>query len=308
MELARNNEVFFDSISHTYLLGDKVLMGVTSLMKKHKLSPSYAGIDKETLDRAAAEGSAIHKEIEDYDNGLAVLVSPLIQEYQELNLKFVANEYLVTDGETIASFIDGIYEGSSPNKVRLCDYKSTVEVHRRALAWQLGIYKYFFVRQNPQIEVEDTFCLHIDKKLRKIKGIIPINAVTESEVEALLLAEKEGRIYVDEYTEPSASLVLSEQELVAYVENQSRIAELKLAIKEIEEIIKTYDKRILAYMQQNNLEKMDADGGTISIKKAYTRETVDTAKLKAKRPDIYDQFIKETKVAASIVYKKSKEK
>lgn len=305
MELRHNKDIFFEPLTHTYWLGEKELMGVTSLMKKHGLSASYAGISKATLDKAAAEGTAIHKEIEDYDNGLAILASPLIEEYKALGLKFIANEYLVSDGENVASFIDGIYEGSGPKKVRICDYKSTSEVHKRPLAWQLGIYKVFFERMNPGLEVEDTFCIHIDKKERKIKGVIPITPVTEAEVDALLLAEKEGRIYIDEYTEPSASLVLTDEELQSYIENQSKVAELKQTVKNIEAVLKEYDERILAYMQENNLDKLDADGYTISIKKAYSRESIDTAKLKAKRPDIYEQFVKKSNVSASLIFKQN---
>ena len=106
MELRNNTRVFFDPLSHTYLMGDKILTGVTTLMRKHGLSPDYSGIPKATLDKAAEEGTAIHKEIEDYDNGLSVLRTPLIEDYialcQQNGLKFLANEYLVSDDESVA--------------------------------------------------------------------------------------------------------------------------------------------------------------------------------------------------------------
>ena len=213
---------------------------------------------------------------------------------------------MVSDNEIFASFIDGVYEGSAPGKVRLCDYKSTQKVHKRALAWQLGIYKVFFERQNPNLEVEDTFCLHIDKKERKINGLIPITPVTEEEVLALLDAERNGRIYVDTYQEPSVSLVLSDEEMVAYIANQSKIAELKETIKGLENILKEFDKRILSYMIENNLDTMDAGEGTIAIKKGYQRSAIDSTRLKSKRPDIYDQFIKTTEVAPSLIFKPNK--
>ena len=304
MRLNENKRVFFDPTAHLYLLdGERLLMGVTSLMKKHGLSADYSGIAKKVLDAAAAEGTAIHQEIEDYDNGKAVLISPLIQEYRELGLKFIANEYLVSDNDIVASAIDGVYEGEHKNGVILVDYKATQKVHKRALSWQLGIYKVFFERQNPTLKVEKTLCLHIDKKERKIKGLIPIDPVSEEEVTALLTAEKNGEIYCDNYSEPNVEVILSGEELNAYVANQSEIAKLKEAVKEIESVLKEYDKRILEYMKSHNLDKMDAPDGTISIKKGYTRVGIDTEKLKKKRPDIFAQFTKETSVSPSIIYK-----
>ena len=132
--------VFFEPTSHSYVLdGETLLMGVTSLMKKHGLSPDYSGIPEATLRKAAEEGTAIHKEIQDYENGISVLASDLISEYKKLGLKFIASEYQVTDYETVASAIDGIYEGSKKKKVKLVDFKTTQKYHRRSLEWQLGI-------------------------------------------------------------------------------------------------------------------------------------------------------------------------
>ena len=65
------------------------------------------------------------------------------------------------------------------------------------------------------------YCLHIDKKERTIKGLVPIEPVSEAEVVALLLAENEGRIYIDQHEEPSAELVLTDAELTAYVTQQA---------------------------------------------------------------------------------------
>ena len=44
-----NQEVYFDSITHTYLMGDKILQGVTTLMRKHGLSTDYSGIPDHIL-------------------------------------------------------------------------------------------------------------------------------------------------------------------------------------------------------------------------------------------------------------------
>lgn len=304
MELQDNKMVFFDPVSHTYLMGDKVLIGVTSLMAKHGLSPDYSGIPEATLKKAAAEGTAIHQEIEDYDNGVSVLRTPLIEEYidicRENGLIFARNEYLISDDELVASSIDGVY--GPENDISLVDYKTTQKVHRRPLAWQLGIYKVLFERQTGR-KVAKCYCLHIDKKERTIKGLVPIEPVSEAEVDALLLAEKEGRIYIDQYEEPSAELVLTDAELTAYVTQQAEIARLKEQIKAIEETIKGLDARVLDYMTKNNLEVLEGGGGVFKVKKAYERTAVDTARLKKMQPGIYEQYKKTTTVAASLTFK-----
>ena len=304
MELQDNKRVFFDPVSHTYLMGDKVLIGVTSLMAKHGLSPDYSGIPEATLKKAAAEGTAIHQEIEDYDNGVSVLRTPLIEEYidicRENGLIFARNEFLISDDELVASSIDGVY--GPENDISLVDYKTTQKVHRRPLAWQLGIYKVLFERQTGR-KVAKCYCLHIDKKERTIKGLVPIEPVSEAEVDALLLAEKEGRIYIDQYEEPSAELVLTDAELTAYVTQQNEIARLKEQIKGIEETLKGLDKRVLDYMLENNLSELQGGGGTFKVKAAYERASVDVPRLRKLQPGIYEQYKKVTTVAASLTFK-----
>lgn len=308
MDLVNNTQVFFEPLSHTYLCGDKVLIGVTTLMAKHGLAPDYSGIPVATLKKAADEGTAIHREIQDYDNGLSVLRTPLIEEYialcEEKGLKFVASEYLVSDNETVASSIDCVYgEG---NEVILVDIKTTTKPHMRPLAWQLGCYKVFFERQNPGKKVVGCYCLHIDRKEKTIKGLIPVDVVTEAEVDALIEAERDGRIYVDQYEEPSAEVVLTDAELTAYVVQASEIASLKDKIKQIEESLKGLDKRVLDYMLEHNLESMEGGGGVFKVKKAYERTSIDTERLKKMQPGIYDQYKKTTTVAASLTFKPTK--
>lgn len=308
MDLVNNTQVFFEPLSHTYLCGDKVLIGVTTLMAKHGLSPDYSNIPAATLKKAADEGTAIHREIQDYDNGLSVLRTPLIEEYialcAEKGLKFVASEYLVSDNETVASSIDCVY--GEKNEVILVDIKTTTKPHMRPLAWQLGCYKVFFERQNPGKKVVGCYCLHIDRKAKTIKGLIPVDVVTEAEVDALITAEREGRIYIDEYEEPSAEIVLTDEELSAYVIQASEIASLKDKIKQIEESLKGLDKRVLDYMLEHNLETMEGGGGVFKVKKAYERTSIDTDRLKKMQPGIYDQYKKTTTVAASLTFKPTK--
>lgn len=315
MELRNNDRVFFEPLSHTYLLdGEKPLIGVTELMKKHGLGADYSGIPEKVLNKAAEEGTALHKEIEDYDNGLSVLRSPLIEQYAKLcaqtGLIFVSNEYLVSDNELVASSIDGVYglknRERKKNEVVLIDYKSTQKVHTRPLQFQLGIYKVLFERQNPGLTVVATYCLHLDKKTKSIKGLVPIEPVSEAEVDALLEAERQGIIYIDDKEEPSAELVLTDQELAAYVVQQEEITRHKEQIKKIEDTLKGMDNRVKDYMLEHGLEKLEGGGGVFTLKKAYKRAGIDVDRLKKIQPGLYEQYKKETTVSASISFKQNK--
>lgn len=304
MVLANNDRVFFDETSHSYLLDDdKILIGVTSLMKKHGLAPDYSGVPEATLRKAAEEGTAIHKEIEDYDNGISVLNTELIDGYRKLGLRHIASEYIVSDNETVASAIDGVYEGPKPNSVIIIDYKTTQKVHTRALEWQLGFYRTLFERQNPGVEVTGCYCLHIDKKSRKILGLIPINPVPSDMVDEVIGVEREGGFYVDPYQPTPASIVLSESEVHTYLDRLSTIAELKERLKKYEAFVKACDDRILAYMLDNNLEVMSVSDGTIKLKKGYQRKTVDTARLAKDYPQLAAKYEKVSEVSPSIIYK-----
>jgi len=310
MELRNNPNVFFSKEAHIYLCGDKELQGATTLLRRHGLMPDYSGIPDKVLEEAARKGTALHEAIESYDNGESVLMTPFLQEYkqicQENGLKFLVNELLISDEELVASMIDGVYKGSKKDTVILVDYKSTLKLHWRSLSWQLSLYKVLFERQFPGIKVEALKVLHLDKKEGKVLGLYPVEEIPETEVDALLQAEKEGRIYIDQTEEPSAEIVLTDAELTAYVTQQNEIARLKEQIKGIEETLKGLDKRVLDYMLEHNLDSLEGGGGVFKVKKAYERTSIDTERLKKMQPGIYEQYKKTSTVAPSLSFKPNK--
>lgn len=299
--LAQVEGVVFDREQHTYWseLG-LPLMGVTGLMKKHGLAPDYGNIDPETLAKAAERGTAIHSFLEAYDNGVSVIDEwNVLKAYKKLKLKVICSEYMVTDGELVASFVDKVLADYS-----LADVKTTSEVHTKALEWQLSIYAYLFERQNPSIKVPALWCIHV--RPGKEAKLIPINRIPDSEVEKLLDAERNGVTYIDERETPSATFALTEDKVKALVTGLEKIETLKTAIKAYETAIKFYQEDMLQYMVDNNLEELKCESGVFRRKAAYTRESVDTARLKAEHPRIYGQYMKTVEVKGSISYKSNK--
>ena len=306
-----SDRVYFESQSHSYLLDDSVLLsGVTELMKKHGLSPDYGDIPESVLRKAAEEGTAIHREIQAYENGESIFASPLIDEYKDIcaraGLKFVASEYLVSDFALVASSIDMVYEVRE-GEVVLVDIKTTQKYHRRALEFQLGIYRYLFEKLNPDIKVVGCACLWIDKKTKHIKDLIEVTPVTTQEVIALLDCERQGLIYVDENDTPDLGEVLSPEDAQLLAQHASQIAELEATLKVLKDADEAIRAKLLDYMESNNIDSISCPGGTFTRREATTKTTVDSKLLQEKYPAVYSKVLKTSAVKGSITYKPTKE-
>lgn len=298
LELKRNKKVFFSEIVHCYL-NDKgeELIGVTSLMKKHGLGADYSGIPQDVLERAAERGSRVHRLLEDYDNGKAVEDCPILQSYKGLNLQVAASEYLISDNKTVASSIDKVLEDCS-----LVDIKTTSELHIKALEWQLSIYAYLFERQNKGLKVPYLYALHIrDARCRPLREI---NRLPDAEVERLLECERKGIIYT---AVPSAGPTLSEvwpEAQIAEVKRlEETVTELEAKAKEYKAVLEQYRSRLYEFMLEHNIDKMETDSFSYTLKRPYEKVAFDTARFKEEEPQMYDQYTKLTQVKGNVIYK-----
>lgn len=79
----------------------------------------------------------------------------------------------------------------------------------------------------------------------------------------------------------------------AYAEFQKKALEMDLKIKEVKEKIKTA-------MEENNKSFYEDDFIKISYRKATTRTSIDSKKLKEELPDIYEEYSKISNVASSV--------
>ena len=297
MRLFENTEVVFDSLTHSYFTSDnKRLIGVTSLMAKHDLAPNYSSVPEAVLKKAAERGTAVHHLLEAYDNGELVEETPELTSYRKLGLKVVASEYLVSDNETVASSIDKVVFVDE-DTVDLADIKTTSVLHKEAVAWQLSIYKYLFLLQNPNIKVRELYAIHVRNGKAK-KELI--QEVSREEVERLLKCEREGWLYVSEAQ--SHTLPVEARMLVA---NLTRLAEMKAAVKALEAACGESSEKLIEYMQKSGIKTLTEPEGTFTLKDSYTRESIDSKALKEKEPDIYERYLKTTTVKPSLSFKAS---
>ena len=304
MKLVENKKIFFDETTHTYLDEDNnVLIGVTSLMKEMGLSPSsYKDIPEDVLERAARRGSATHKAIERYCKGekdIPELSDPEFGEetrlnlyaFTQLGLKVLANEYLVSDNEHIASSIDLV-----PDDLSLIDIKTTFEVHWESVAWQLSIYKYLFELQNPKKKVKRLQVLHIRGGKAKLYDVAEI---PQSEVKRLITAYKNGETFI-----PDALIKLTPEEEKAISllsQLEEKIVSLKAQAKAFEEQKAGLVEGIITLMEKHSVKKWEVSP-TLSFTYVapVEKETIDSKKLKEEQPEIFKEYSKKSTTKASL--------
>lgn len=307
MKLKQQKKVAFDPICHQYFFEGRQLIGVTSLMAKHGLSPDYEGVPQGVLEKAAEKGTALHLLLEKYDGGESVVVKTdaekrTIKDYKALGLNCLASEFLVSDLATTASFIDKVY-GRGENEVELCDIKTTAQIHDRALSWQLSIYKYLFLLANPKAKVVGLSVLQFDKNTGELKAYRPVREIPEEKVRQLLDCEAMELPFEDDGEDiPSAELALPENELAEYVAVSEQLLALKNSIDLLTEKKKEYDARVLAYMDKEGLTTLKAETGEFRLRRGSSRTTIDTKALKAAYPDIAERFSKTSETSASLTF------
>lgn len=314
IKLTANKKVIYDDFSHTYLCGDKVLKGVTTLMKEHDLSANYGDVDENVLRAAARRGSAVHKMLEDYDNGESIVTQDVeydgkvvitaeeleanLKAYKKLGLNVISSEFLISDNKMVASSIDKVLYNGTGDSVDLADVKTTSTLHIKALEWQLGIYKYLLEKQCKKVKVDKCYAIHIRKGEAKF---VLINPVGEDRVKSLFDAEKKGVKYQDVApTIDTSSLIISEEDVAMMVGVDRQLAELAQAKKELEAQVAGLKDRIYQFMVEKNIVEMDLKGGYFKLKKPYQKTSVDSKKLKEKYPDIAEECSVTTEVKGSI--------
>lgn len=139
IQLNEQTKVCFHEAEHTYTMGDIELSGVTTMLKTMLFQDKYKDVPEEILQRAAAYGSAVHKQIE------MAINEGVITDSAELNNA----RRLLIDTKTTSGGLDKDY-----------------------LSWQLSVYAYLFELQNPHLKVSELYGLwlrHSDCGFEQIK-------------------------------------------------------------------------------------------------------------------------------------------
>lgn len=171
--------------THTYIYDGVVLPSITQLLKV-KFGNKYNNIPKATLERAAEQGTAVHKAIEDYEQGGYESALPELRNYKFLKKAYkfdcVSNEVPVVlfwNGEAVAAGrLDLVL--TEGEQIGLGDIKRTSALDKNYLAYQLNLYRIAY-QQCYDTEISFLRGLHLREDTRKYVTL-PINENLVSEI------------------------------------------------------------------------------------------------------------------------------
>jgi len=290
-------KVLFDEETHKYTLinnktGEKNdLTSVTTLLKKHNITPDYSMVDDNVLKAKAEYGKVVHEELEKYvKNGEIGFTSELqafITVCEQHNIKPHNSEFLVFNDE-IAGTVDVEGVVGENELAFIGDYKTTATLHKEAVAWQLSLYA--FLQSN--VIYEKYFCFHFpDKDTCKLVELQPI---PEQEIIKLLEAERNCEIY------QKRTLELTEADTDKIVTVQRELKSIDDRKKELEKIEAELKSFLIEKMEETGVKSIDNDYFRITYVAPFTRETIDSARLKKEQPEIAGQYLKTSVTNASV--------
>ncbi|MDD6581571.1 MAG: hypothetical protein PUF10_02690 [Bacteroidales bacterium] len=290
--------VIFDPAAHTYRLGDKMLSGITGIIKNLVFPDMYADIPAHILNAAADRGHEIHRCIQEYVDGCAVpFLSDEVEQFKAATegIEFIASEYLVTDGaERYASAIDLV-----DSECNLYDIKTTSKLNIEYLQWQLSIYADFFERQNG-VEAGKLYALHVrDGQCRMVE----VERLPSEWTARLLDCGYTGEVFENPMKKETLPTVFDSKQIQRAKEVEALIVARKNELKRLEDEMKLISDYFKDIMTANGLKSFESDQLKITIKDGYVRDGIDTKRLKEEKPDVWEEYYKPTNVSGSITIK-----
>lgn len=180
-----NYEIEYLDEEHIYLCNGVIVPSVSQVL--HLIFPDkYKNVDKKILNAKAKYGTQLHNYIEQYENGLITQELNYIQEasfrqYLKLKDKYGIE---VLEQEQIVNYKD-IYAGRfdmTANVVTdycLCDIKTTAELDKEYLSWQLSLYEYASGKKFDKL-----YAIWLPKK--DLGKLVEIERKSKEEIEKLL--------------------------------------------------------------------------------------------------------------------------
>lgn len=298
----KDSGVIFNAEDHTYLLGDKILSGITAVLQRQFFPTEFEGIPKHIVDAAAEYGTGVHASCEDFDanwnNDGTIEVQDYIQISRDYDLHHEASEYTVTDGKEYASQIDKVYRVSE-DTFDLGDIKTYGQMTADKLEkarWQLSIYAYLFELQNKKAKVRNLFVIHLRNKQKKdgswdhIAEIIFVNRIPSDICKDLLATDLIGEQFANPFGIPEE-----------YKLQETMIRELIQTKAAIEEKLANIKAKILTEMTAKNVRTWATETMRLTRKLPSIRSSFNLPLFKQEHPEYnYDDYMRTSEVAGSL--------
>lgn len=290
----RLSKVVFDEIEHTYTLDGKKLSGVTALLHRQLFQSKYDGIPKDVMQAAAERGNAIHRQVEMYESFGGEIWDDEVNAYIKLKAKnkfdTVATEWLVSDNEHVASSIDVVFQKGKD--LVLCDIKTTSKLDMEYLSWQLSIYKYLLLLDNPKAKVKSLIACWLPKEQYGKPKMVEVPEKPMEWVKELIACDARGEQWVN----PEAPVVREESSLSVPVDMVTAIAEWLRA----EQVAKDVKERLKALMEEHGVMKWENEVFTASLTAPTTSTTFDSKAFEKADPETYEKYLKTTERKGSL--------
>ena len=295
MELVKS-PVAFDSDAHTYTATDgRHLQGITGMLSRQLFPDKYAGVDDETLRKAAERGSMIHSVCELVDAGFPT-DSPEANGYKQLKaaigLVHEASEYIVSDNEHFASPIDKVYR-ESENEFSLADVKTTYKYDSEYVRWQLSIYAFFFERQNPGAKVKNLYGIWLRGDRHEIH---PEERIPAEIVDSLLQCEITGEQFINPFAVQKVECDLPKR----YAQLEDAIVEIAVQERLWSDRKKEMTQGIKEEMAKAGVTKWTGRKVSFTRTEDYEREDFDKKRFAADHPELYMKYLIKTKCSGRI--------
>lgn len=285
MTLNDSGVVFIEN-PRGYWIGETHLEGLTGMIGRQLFPNKYAAVPEKILAKAAERGHRIHEEIQVYDM-FGEVASDEVRWYADMKeseqFDVLDSEYLVTDGTHFASAIDKVIV--KDEKVCLADVKTTYELDKEYISWQLSIYKYLFELLNPDIKVDKLYAIWV----RNGASLHEVNEIPQKDVIELLNCERQGLQYIKK-----------EVDAIKAIEVAKQMSEVLVEIAELEAKRDAFKGQMEELFESYGVDKLDNEYFTISRVNGYTKESFDSKKFKEDNAELYSNYIKQTEVKPSI--------
>lgn len=301
--------VIFDEIKHMYTLNGKVLSGVTAIVK-WMFPETYKDIPQSVLEKAAAHGSLVHKKCEQFDNcGFGDDIQE-VKDYAALKEKYglrtLRNEYLVSDNAAIASSIDIVFDADKNGSFPLADIKTTSKIHKDNVSLQLSIYAYLFELCNEGLQAGSLYVIWLPKPQYGAAELMELQRIGSEDCKHIIQAYLDGEDATP-YRErffgncDTSDVALLEEELPSTLRDaEMEIIRIKTELKEMEAKKKQLEEGLYDLMVKGGVKTWTSERLRITRKLESTRDSIDTAKVKKKYPEVYEDCLKVSKVKGSI--------
>jgi len=277
-----NDELYFDDFKHQYTYKGNVLISATQLMRKHNLSPNYDGVDAELLKRSADYGTFIHNELEHLIKGDIASFTEEVMNFEtwaNANKVLYRASELMVHNDIVAGCIDFIF--GDDEDLTIADFKTTSQVHKEAVSWQLSIY-----RELLGLDIKKGVCFHIKNDIFEV---IDIPLKTKEEVEKLFQCERDGELY-------QTNDLIANDSIESLVNLQMQLMAMEETKKQIETQMTAFKDYVLQEMEQRGLlnYKVNCNGVELSLTRVLEskKESVDAKQLKADMPEVYEKYKK----------------